>query len=81
MMDKPEDARRYLKQAVESDPLNLTAHYRLASADKRLGLEEEAQKEVRLTEEIRRVKLSVQHLYQEMHKETRPGETAVDQEP
>jgi tetratricopeptide (TPR) repeat protein len=81
MMDKPEEARHYLEQAVESDPLNLTAHYRLSSADRRLGLEEEAQKQARLTEEIRRAKLNVQHLYQEMHKETRPGEAAIDKQP
>jgi predicted Zn-dependent protease len=81
MMDKPEEARHYLEQAVESDPLSLTAHYRLASADKRLGLEQEAEKQARLTEEIRHAKLNVQRLYQEMHKETRPGETATDGEP
>jgi len=81
MMDKPEEARHYLEQAVESDPLNLTAHYRLAGADKRLGLEEEAQKQTRLTEEIRRAKLNVQHLYQEMHKQARPGEAAIDEQP
>jgi len=81
MMNKPEEARRYLEQAVESDPLNVTAHYRLASADKRLGLAEEAKKQARLTEEIRRAKLNVQHLYQEMHKETRPEEGATGEEP
>ncbi|MBO0910503.1 MAG: tetratricopeptide repeat protein [Acidobacteria bacterium] len=81
MMDKPEEAKHYLEQAVESDPLNLTAHYRLLSADKRLGLDQEAREQARLTEEIRRAKLNVQHIYQEMHKETRAGEAAADQEP
>ena len=78
MMDKPKEAKPYLEQAVESDPLNLTAHYRLLSADQRLGLKQEAEKQARLTEEIRRAKLSVQHIYQEMHKETKPQEAAID---
>ena len=45
MMDKPEQARKYLQMAAASDPLNPTAHYRLAMTDKRLGLQDEAQKE------------------------------------
>ena len=80
MMEKPEQARKYLQMAVKSDPLNVTAHYRLATADRRLGLLEEAQKEARLTDEIKHAKLNVEKLYREMHKATRPEEPSLDQD-
>lgn len=80
LMDKADEARKYLQMAVQSAPLNSSAHYRLALADRKLGLEEEARKEVRLTDEIRRAKDNVGALYQQMHQQTRP-ETGRDPEP
>lgn len=71
MMDRPEEARKYLQMAVRSDPLNSSAHYRLAMADRKLGFTEEAQKEARLTDEIKRTKLNVEKLYQQMHKQAK----------
>jgi tetratricopeptide (TPR) repeat protein len=80
LMDKPQEARKYLQMAVRSDPLNSSAHYRLALADRKLGLEEEAHKEARLTDEIRHLKDNVGLLYQQMHQQTRPEPGAGDQE-
>ncbi|MFZ0734286.1 MAG: tetratricopeptide repeat protein [Candidatus Sulfotelmatobacter sp.] len=80
LMDQPQEARKYLQMAVQSDPLNSSAHYRLALADRKLGLEEQARQEVRLTDEIRRAKDNVGALYQQMHQQTRP-ESGLDREP
>lgn len=80
MMDRPQDARKYLQMAVQSDPLNSSAHYQLALADRKLGLEEEAHKEARLTDEIRHVKDNVGLLYQQMHQQARPESGAGNQE-
>ena len=81
LLDKPDEARKFLQLAVQSDPLNSSAHYRLAVADRKLGLEEEAHKEVQLTDEIRRAKDSVGLLYQQMHQQSRPEPGTGDQEP
>jgi tetratricopeptide (TPR) repeat protein len=80
IMDQPQGARKYLQMAVQSDPLNSSAHYQLALADRKLGLAEEAHKEVRLTDEIRRAKDNVGLLYQQMHQQARP-ESGSDQKP
>ena len=66
------EARKLLEMAIDSDPLNNTAHYRLAMVDKKLGLENEAQKEARLAREIKTTRDNVQRLYLEMHKQTPP---------
>jgi tetratricopeptide (TPR) repeat protein len=79
--ERPQEARKYLQMAVRSDPLNSSAHYRLATADRKLGLEEEARKEVRLTDEIRRAKDNVGLLYQQMHQQNKPEHDAGDQAP
>lgn len=80
LMDHPQEARKYLQMAVQSDPLNSSAHYRLALADRKLGLDEEARKEARLTDEIRRAKDNVGALYQQMHLQTKP-ENGLDRQP
>lgn len=66
------EAKKLLEMAVDSDPLNNTAHYRLAMVDKKLGLEAEAQKETRLSEEIKATRDNVDRLYLEMHKQSPP---------
>lgn len=71
MMDKPQEARKYLQMAVESDPLNHTAHYRLAMLDRKLGFEDEAKKEAKLAQEIKATKDNVERLYVQMHKQTK----------
>lgn len=81
MRDKPWDAIPYLRMAVESDPLNTEAHYRLALACKKLGLNAEAEKEMRLFDEIKKTKDHVKDLYREMNKPTKPEETPSPAEP
>jgi len=67
-MSKPEEAIKYLRMAVQSDPLNGEAHYRLAIVCKRLVLLNEAEKEMRLFQEIKQTKENVRALYRQMNK-------------
>jgi tetratricopeptide (TPR) repeat protein len=73
--DKPEEAAKYLRLAVASDPLNPEAHYRLSQVDKQLHLEDEQKKELQLYVDIRASKDKIQHLYQQM----KPEDPSVNQ--
>jgi predicted Zn-dependent protease len=74
--DKPREAIKYLRMAIESDPLNSEAHYRLASAYRSLQMTDEASKEIRLFQEIKQTKAQIRELYQQMNKRSR-----LDEEP
>jgi tetratricopeptide (TPR) repeat protein len=67
--DKPEEAAKYLRLAVASDPLNPEVHYRLSQVDKQLHLQDEQKKELQLYVDIRASKDKIQHLYQQMKPE------------
>jgi tetratricopeptide (TPR) repeat protein len=67
MQQKPEQAINYLRAAIQADPLNSEAHYRLASAYGRLRMDDEAQKEMHLFQEIKKTKDQVKVLYQQMN--------------
>jgi len=64
---KPQGAVNYLRAAIQSDPLNSEAHYRLASAYRRLHLDDQAQKEMHLFQEIKATKDHVKELYKQMN--------------
>jgi len=74
---QPQQALTYLQRAALADPLNTEAHYRLALAYRSLQRTEEAQKEMKLYQEIRRTKDHVKELYKQMNtepkQETNPG--------
>lgn len=72
-MEKPRDARKYLEMAVQSDPLNGEARYRLALAYRSLGMNDEAQKQIRLFQEIKQTKDQVKELYRQMNKQSKSG--------
>ena len=76
-MEKPQEALKYLRMAVQSDPLNGEAHYRLASVCRRLQLKDEAEKELRLFQEIKQTKERVRELYRQMNKKTKPQDDQV----
>jgi Tfp pilus assembly protein PilF len=81
-MDKPRDAAKYLRMAVQSDPLNGEAHYRLASVSKTLGLNDEAAREFRLFREIKQTKNDLKELYRQMNKKPpEPEDQMPDAEP
>jgi tetratricopeptide (TPR) repeat protein len=67
-MEKPGEAMKYLRMAVQSDPLNGEAHYRLALLYRTLQKKDEAQKEMQLFQEIKQTKDRVKELYKQMKK-------------
>jgi Tfp pilus assembly protein PilF len=76
-MAKPQEAVKYLHMAVQSDPLNSEAHYRLASICRRLQLKDEAEKEMRLFQEIKQTKESVRELYKQMNKKSKSQDDQI----
>ena len=68
MQEKPQEAIKYLRMAVQSDPLNGTAHYQLGTAYRRLQMTDMADKEVLLFQEIKKTKDQVEVLYRQMNK-------------
>ena len=69
---KPQEAIKYLRTAVSADPLNGEAHYRLGNAYRILQLPDEAQKELKLFDEIKKTKDQVRQLYRQMNREPKP---------
>jgi len=68
--------------AVQSDPLNGEAHYRLATVCRKLGLQDESEKEFRLFQEIKETKARLTDLYRQMNKKPpRQEEQSPDAEP
>ena len=77
--DQPEEAVKFLRMAVASDPMNASAHYRLARVCRALNLYEEARKQTELYQEVRAAKDRVAQLYRQMNRrpeseDTLPGE-------
>ena len=70
-MGKPQDAIKYLRMAVQSDPLNTEAHYRLGMAYKALKMPDESRRELQLFQEIKEAKSRVRQLYRQMNKQSR----------
>lgn len=83
LQDRPQEAVKYLRMAVESEPLNESAHYQLAQAYRRLQVPEMAQKEMHLFQEIKAAKDQVEALYRQMKRPTpsRNGEELPDKQP
>jgi tetratricopeptide (TPR) repeat protein len=67
-MHQPEKALRYLRLAVQSDPLNQEAHYRLAVVCRTLHLSAESQKEFRLFREVKEAQAHTRELYRQMNR-------------
>jgi Tfp pilus assembly protein PilF len=66
-MDKPREAVKYLRMAVESDPLNEQAHYRLATEYRLLQMKSESEKEFHLFQDIKDTKVRIATLYRQMN--------------
>jgi tetratricopeptide (TPR) repeat protein len=67
MKEQPKEAVNYLRTAIQADPLNSEAHYRLASAYNRLHMYDQAEKEMNLFQEIKTTKDQVKELYHQMN--------------
>jgi tetratricopeptide (TPR) repeat protein len=65
---RPQQAAHYLRSAVEVDPLNAAAHYRLALAYRELHQMDAMKQQMQLFQNIKQTEARVVSLYQEMHK-------------
>jgi tetratricopeptide (TPR) repeat protein len=65
---QPQEAVKYLRMAVASDPMNASAHYRLARVCRALNLDDEARKQTQFYQEIRAAKDHVAQLYRQMNR-------------
>jgi tetratricopeptide (TPR) repeat protein len=74
LLGKPEEALKYLRMAVETDPLNSEAHYRLSTVYKRLNMTDQAAHEQKLFEEIKQTKDQVRDIYRQMNKRPQGNE-------
>ena len=72
MRENPQEAIKYLRLAVQLDPLNGSAHYQLARAYQRVQMTSLAEKELHLSQEIRKMKDQVQALFHQMNRYTKP---------
>jgi len=72
MQENPQEAIKYLRLAVQSDPLNGSAHYQLARAYQRVQMPALAEKELHLSQEIRKMKDQVQALFHQMNRYAKP---------
>ncbi|MGH9343229.1 MAG: tetratricopeptide repeat protein [Terriglobia bacterium] len=68
---KPQAALKYLRMAVASDPLNSGAHYQLAMAYRNLQMTGDAEKEMRLFQEINQTMDQVRELYRQMNRQAK----------
>ncbi len=73
MQEKWQEAVKYLRMAVQSDPLNGSAHYQLGTAYRRLQMDDMAQKEMILSQEIKKTKDQVEDLYRQMNRRPTPA--------
>jgi len=81
MPENPQGAIKYLRMAVQSDPLNGSAHYQLARAYQRMQMTELAEKELHISQEIRKMKEQVEALFHQMNRYSKPeANEAPDQE-
>ena len=70
---------KYLQMAVKTDPLNGSAHYQLAQVYRRLQMNEMAEKELHLFQEIKQAKDQREALYHQMNRQVKPEDQVVDQ--
>ncbi|MGH9401318.1 MAG: tetratricopeptide repeat protein [Terriglobia bacterium] len=80
-MQKPQEALKYLRLAVQSDPLNSDAHYQLAIAYRNLEMTGNAQKEMHLFREIKQTMDQVRELYRQMNRQAKSQDASLPDAP
>jgi tetratricopeptide (TPR) repeat protein len=68
---KLDEAAKFLLAAIQADPLNGEAHYRLGLAYRGLGRTLDAEKELQLFHQIKKTKDQLKELYRQMNKQPR----------
>jgi tetratricopeptide (TPR) repeat protein len=79
--NKPQQAVRYLNEAVAEDPLNAEAHYHDARALKALHRDADAQREMQAFQTVRHAQGKVRELYMQMNMraDARAGQLPADE--
>ncbi len=78
--EKPQEALPHLRAAIAADPLNGEAHYRLATTYKMLQMPDDAQREMKLFQEIKKTKDEVGDLYRQMNRTPKPEDNDLQPE-
>ncbi len=66
-MGKNQDALAHLQEATRLDPVDSTGHYLLAQTYRRLGQPSEAERELKIFEDLENSRKKIHDVYQEMH--------------
>jgi tetratricopeptide (TPR) repeat protein len=64
---KNQEAVAYLRESARLDPVDSTAHYLLAQTYRRLGQTPDAEREIKLFEDLENSRKKIHEVYQEMH--------------
>jgi tetratricopeptide (TPR) repeat protein len=78
-MGKNQEALTHLREAARLDPIDSTAHYLLAQTYRRLGQMADADREIKVFEDLENSRKAIHEVYQEMH-QIRPGEEPPESE-
>ncbi len=81
-MGKNQEALTHLREAARLDPVDSTVHYLLAQTYRRLGQPQDADREIKVFEDLENSRKKIHEVYQEMHqllKEKEPPESGVPQ--
>ena len=65
-MDQPDKALPLLEDAVQLEPTNATAHYRLATLYRKMGRTDDAKREMELYKKYKEMKEKLRALYKEL---------------
>jgi tetratricopeptide (TPR) repeat protein len=65
-MDQPDKARQLLTHALQIDPMNETAHYRLGMLDRKEGKKDEARREIAAYQKYKEMKAKLRTIFRDM---------------
>jgi tetratricopeptide (TPR) repeat protein len=74
-MGKNQEALDHLREAARLDPLDSSAHYLLAQTYRKLGRTPDADREIKLFEDLENSRKKIHEVYQEMHQINREEES------
>ncbi len=76
-MDQSDKALALLEEAVQLEPTNATAHYRLATLYRKMGRADDAKREMELYKKFKEMKEKLSALYKEL--QVQPKEIRADE--
>lgn len=76
-MNEPERAAKLLEHAIQMDPTNATIHFRLGTVYRRLGRDNDAQREIEQYHQYKDLKNKLRETFRELHLD--PQKLAMDE--